>query len=287
MASPAPTKLITSNTQSGGQRTSFWILAAIPFEEPAAMYSPGKMSDPVAAKSLVIIENDAISVSVQNSKSGHTKSATATLKSTNVYYPSLVHPGDWLFIWMFDNQKSADQCVEWLEKISQGGSVGTKLCDAKSGLKHVGRITSVSTSDSVSGGVRTITQNISSSSFAELDSSVYYLWNPGEAAVPASTPSAGTGMASYADGANLNYLSAGLQQSSKNLAEAFNAFYQSTNDSTMYSPDSLVALYFILTMGIDSDNSLNSMINVRGAASDSIRVPTYVSRILGNSSASK
>lgn len=279
---PAPHKVITKNASQSGQRSSFWVISVCSFGEPAAMYSPGKLQNPVDVKELIIIENDAINVTINQTKDSFGKMANITLKSTNVYYPSLVHNGDWIFIWMFDTQNKADQCVTLLNTVVKGGAIGSKLCDWKSGLKHVGRITSVHTVDSVNESARTITQTIQSQSFLEFATSVYYTYSAAAAvgAVAAPSAAAGTGILSYADAGNFNQQHNGLDRSLTDLADKFINFYKSAKDNSQFSPDNIIALYFILIMGIDSDAAANNFGGIKGTFNDGISIPKDVATIM-------
>lgn len=280
---PAPYKLLTANTAESGQRSSFWVVAVCSFSEPAAMYSPGKLRNPVETKQLIIIENDAIGVSINGSKDSFGEMANINLKSTDVYYPALVHTGDWLFVWMFDTQNKADACVTLLNTVSSGGSVGTKLCDYQSGLKHIGRVTAVQSTDSVSAnGVRTINQSIQSQAFLEFATSVYYTYNPGESVSAVASPSnIGSGVLSYVDAVNLNFQTLGLDRALSGLADKFLSFYRNAKDNSEFTPDNLIALYFILIMGVDSDAQINNSSPVKGTVNDSIVIPSLVASIMG------
>ncbi len=280
---PAPFKLITANAGETNQRSSFWVIAVSSFSEPAAMYSPGKRSNPVDTKKLIIIENDAINVTINNTKDSFGKMANITLKSTDVYYPAFVHNGDWLFIWLFDNQAKADQCVLNLNTVAHGKSVGTKLCDYQSGLKHIGRITSVQTSDTVTNSARVINQSIQSQGFLEFATSIYYTYSAGAAVSAVAPPSGslGTGILSYADAGNLNQQRNGLDKALTGLADKFLNFYKTAKDNSSFSPDNIIALYFILIMGIDSDAAINNVGPIKGTLNDGISIPPTVALLLG------
>ena len=286
---PAPFKIVKSNTEGSNQRSSFWVVAVCSFEEPAAMYSETKLRNPVAAKPLIIIENDAINVTLNDTKDSFGKMANVSLKSTNVYYPALVHNGDWIFIWMFDTQAGADVCTTQLKAVMDGGAVGTKLCDYKSGLKHVGRITSVATSDTMAGESRIINQSITSQGFLEFATSIYYVYNIPGSVVPTSTASSGdtNALAALNQAAVTEYQSRGLDRSLTGLATKFEDFYKETRENADFSPDTIVAMFFFLIMGIDSDASANKIGNVKGTFNDGIAVPNAVGKILGRPNAKK
>ncbi len=279
-SSPAPYKVLKANAGDSSQRSSFWVVAISSFTEPATMYSKGKLKNPVETKQLIVIENDAVQVSVNDTKDSFGKMASISLKSTDIYYPSMVHNGDWLFIWMFDNQQKADQCVLNLKTIQSGKSVGYKLCDYQSGLKFAGRITSVKTTDSVSNQARTISQSIEAQMFLELATSIYYTYDAPAAAGPVAPPSgaAGTGFTGLANARIELYQKNGMDRALQGLAQKFLDFYKSAANQEQFSPDNIIALYFVLIMGIDSNNAADTQF--KGTLNDAIQIPADVARIM-------
>ena len=285
---PAPQRVLTSSHGEGvDQRTSSWVVAISRYEEPASSYTPH--NDPAKAQRLQIIENDAIAVTTSSNKSGFGKTANVRMKISNVWYPSLVNNGDWICIWMHSDKTQNDRITNALETLRDGGDPGTTLCDASSGLKFVGRITNISNSDSIGGnGQRSITQSIQAQMFLELASSIYYIFKAPVAAVPTVGPSKRSAESQKAteNAVIENYQTKnGLDTSLQNLAQKFLDFYKSNKPGSQ-APDNLVALFFIIIMGIDSDAE-SGVVGVKGTVNDGITQTQDISRILGRPKAKK
>lgn len=289
---PAPFKVLTSNNPSGvDQRSSSWVIAVSRYSEPASGYDPQK--DPAAQQQLQIIENDAIGVSISCPKNSFGKTASIRLKPTNVWYPSLVNNGDWICIWMHSDRSQTERISSLLKTIQQGGSVGTQLCDANSGLKFVGRITSINHQDTLgSNGKRSLMQTINAQMFLELATSIYYIFKSPVALAPTPPPSERTGgsLASLAaqavQGLIENYqINNGLDASLTDLAQKFLDYYKSGKPGS-FAPDNIVALFFIIIMGIDSD-AQTGVFGVKGTVNDGITQTKDISKILGRGRAKK
>lgn len=105
-------------------------------------------------------------VHVTNSKRSHLKGMTATFTDPHNEVNSAVASGDWIFVWMFDNQEDADETSERLR-------LGK---EATNGLKFFGRVKSVRSTisrDPESGKIYRFA-SLSAASFAELDTKVYF-----------------------------------------------------------------------------------------------------------------
>lgn len=279
-------KLITQNSpdDNGGshQRNSSWVVCIISFERAAAVLS-AEQAGPPKTKKILVIENDALGVTISNTKSSFGKLANLTVKSTNLWYPGYISPGDWMFVWMVDTQQKADEISKTLKDLP---SKTTKLCDEFSGLKFAGRILNISTSDTVTNQSRTITQSITGQAFLEFATSVYYTY-AGQAAAATLNPnqigSAGLPTA-LSPAAAETFLKYGQDSVLGQIAEKFLEQYKDKNDK---SPDTIIGLYYTFIMGVDSAKSIidPKFYNKPATGHHIIRVPKQVAIILGKSSA--
>ena len=284
----APKKEITQNVQDelGGtdQRSSSWVMAIVRYLEPSSMADSNNFPTRIN-----IIQNDIVGVSITNSKKSFGKMCNVSLKCTDIWYPSTVTPGDWIVIWMHKTQAETDRITDVLNKVQNGATkVGNALCDAKSGLKFMGRCLGVTHSDIADpGGQRVINQNISAQSFLEFSSSVYYTavtkshlklpTSPGTGDVSSETD------ARY-DAAKEAVLQSGLSKALADLAIKYRDFYVKGDGE--FTPDVIISLYFILIMGIDKDNYTKS-VGVNGIFNNGIHVPKYIGIMLNRRFAKK
>lgn len=313
----APRYVITAkekgnwNADSGGtkkDRSPSWCVAFVRFNTPGAMFRGDE--DPFAEKKVLVIENDCVGVEVDNPKAGFAKTCQLTMKIGEIYYKNAVAPGDWVFVWMSDQQDNIEQILDRLMKDPNGTTrrlEGTdpsyQLNNWNSGLKFMGRVLSVPEADSISvGGQRMIAQTVSCQAFLELASSIYYTFiaqnvltldqsvkdnvmnsdfYAKEIAKIGSKPSNATTSNPQKSASN------GLEVALTNLSHAFDNFYRRTDGKDEItgdsSPEAVIGMLFIITMGIDADSNLvnNAIPGARGTFSDAIGIPRSVSGILG------
>ena len=157
-------------------RSPSWCVAFVRFKTPGVMFRGDE--DPFEERKMLVVENDCVSVSTDNPKGSFAKTATINMKIGEVYYQNAVSPGDWVFVWMANEQDHIDKIVNTLFNSENGtpGSTGkVTLNDWKSGFKFFGRVMDVPAADTVSaGGQRYLGQSISCQAFLEMASSVYY-----------------------------------------------------------------------------------------------------------------
>jgi hypothetical protein len=321
---PAPRYVVTLkdtankswNSDSAGtkaDRTPSWCVAFVRFKTPGAMFI-GK-EDPFAERSVLIVENDCVSVDVDNQKSSFAKMCTLNMKIGEVYYRNAVSPGDWVFVWMSDQQDNIEQVLDRLMKDPNGTSRRRKtdnnnmyLNNWDSGFKFVGRVISVPETDTIqAGGQRVVGQSITCQAFLEMASSVYYTFIAqnvltldqkikDEVATTAFFEQQINGLsgqkkstAPQKNSQGQKPASNGLEAALTNLSYAFDNFYrrldgkdESVGDT---SPEAIIGLMFIITMGVDAKD-LNARVDkaipgATGTFSDAIGIPKSVSGILG------
>jgi hypothetical protein len=283
--SEAPRKEITQSQSGSDQRSNGWVVCFITYENPVPNYFRDDKDI------MRIVTNDAISVTTSSSKGSFGKTAQVTLKSADDFYPSIVSNGDWCFIWMTDNMTDRQNVLESLAKIRAGQSAGNTLVRYDSGLKFAGRVTSCNSSDTVQAtGARTITQNISAQSFLEFASTVY---NTGTIIKlePTSVKAALNGPQSVEavtqliqDVAVQTQLTESLSSFTKKTAEAFKNL-MNKQDPAYNSPDRVISLYYLLSMGIDKPQQY--LPGVPANFNSGITIPSKVSAIFNKPSARK
>lgn len=312
----APKYLITAkegdgwNVDTAGtkkDRNPSWCVAFVRFKTPGSMFD--KEGDPFAEKKVMVVENDCVGVDVSNSKASFAKTANLTMKIGEIYYKNAVAPGDWVFVWMSDQQDNIEQILDRLmrdpngtTKRLEGTDPNFQLNNWNSGLKFVGRVMSVPEADTISlGGQRMLAQTISCQAFLELASSIYYTFIAQnvltlDQSLKANTLTSdfyakeiakiGTNPSSGATSQTQKGVTNGLEAALTNLSHAFDNFYRKVDGKEAVgdsSPEAVIGMLFIITMGIDASTSaVNQAIpGAAGTFSDAIGIPKGVSGILG------
>lgn len=296
---PCPSFVITHNSETSEGQTyghhdtdPSWCVAFVRYDNPASSYGSKGDITKIRATDPLVIENDCIGVNVLNGKSDFGKRCELTFKAGEVYYPYAVRPGDWVMVWMHDSQSAIDEVVRSIKGLS-GKQRST--FDFNSGLKFVGRVIALSSADVMAErGVRTITQTVSCQGFLELASTIYftgmarYVLNP---ALEAGTQDPNKQLADRSTTAAA--LVKEYQQRHKGLMDKYLAILSDqTQQRDGLSPDRIMALILIFTLGIDqtigSIQGVKDKIDtIRGNFNDSILVPQPVAKMLGRPSATK
>lgn len=274
-----PYKDVIANSLGDGttpthQRNPSWVVAFIRFMEPNCINTTD-----IVDSELVIVKNDCISVDINNTKSDYLKTAMISLKPTDVWYPGYIASGDWVCVWVQDSESEIDRIVSTLKKLKYGSiPVGNILCGEKSGLKFIGRVNEISTSDQVSSnGQRSIIQSVTAHSFMEFTTSIYFNYGGQALATPAGKTAEESGTA-VTDGFAFKAELSMLDTTIKNYATQFYKFYSESSD---WAPDTLVALHLLLGFGISSDAAIFEQFGgVGGSPNDAIWVPSVIFRIL-------
>jgi hypothetical protein len=271
---------ITANSVDSHQSSPGWCVAFVRYKEPCSAYSPLGNTDPSSGldvtKDILIVQNDAVSVSTSNSKASFAKTCAVSLKNSNISYQNAVSPGDWMFVWMHEDSNKIQEVVESL-KTANTLKPFSSHNDWHSGLKFVGKVIAVSNSDQVSdGGIRQIATQIDGQAFLELASSVYF------------TPTAS--LAFKAFGITDPYAIINSNDAAKNrfseAAEFLTGIMQTKKLET--TPDVFIMFIMIFMMGMGKDDFANSVFAGGlkfGNYNDAIKVPDKVTNILGIPSA--
>lgn len=117
-----------------------------------------------------IILTDVQTVGVTRTKDAYVKSATVFLAPGEIDYLSQIHPGDWMFVWMLDNQTDGRALVDKLKD----GDPGNYFL---SGFKFMGKVNSrFKMGTRTPDGGPTVRFQITANAFKEFDASMY--WDP-------------------------------------------------------------------------------------------------------------
>ena len=93
-------------------RNPSWCVCFLRFKEPAANFI-SKKSDPVDTFAPLVVENDCVAVTISRPKGNFAKTASLTMRIGQIYYQNACAPGDWVFIWMSDQQEKIDKIQAW------------------------------------------------------------------------------------------------------------------------------------------------------------------------------
>ena len=130
--------------------------------------------DSLKTRKPLVVYNDAIRVTVNNSKSSPRSNCSITLKGGDLNYSTAVHPGDFVFVNMLNWETAA-------EKIRDIAASEGAINRTNHGFKGFFKIESVERNISVArNGAKTITYEVTALGFTEFETKVYY--NPAIAA---------------------------------------------------------------------------------------------------------
>ncbi len=165
-------RLSPGNRYAMHQTSASWLVLFIRQSEPAAAYSKGTDQE-LNWREPMIIENDCLNVHYQGSKGSYGKTCRLELKAQEVYYLGALAPGDWVVVWMANDQQHIDRL-----RLAIGSSKKSDMAllnDWHSGLKFVGRVGRVNDAIVVQqGGVKTVTQSVDCQAFLEMANSIYF-----------------------------------------------------------------------------------------------------------------
>jgi hypothetical protein len=158
----------------------YWVIAVIRLGLPLS-FSRATMSSvtkditagaQLRASKPLIITDDCLQITVQNSKRQHTKTLTATLKQTDVNYLVEILDGDWVCAWIVNNERDY---LSLLDRLSAPEI--TRPCNEfYDGLKFVGRAHSIRKAGKVdrNDGKKTTQYSLQCIGFQELDTQFFY-----------------------------------------------------------------------------------------------------------------
>lgn len=281
---PTPKYTITQNTADSHQTSPGACVAIVRYANPASMYTGGKsLTD---TKPLLIIQDDCIGISVENSKGSYLKNASLIFKSGEVYYPNAVANGDWVVVWIHEDQDQIEKIVSGLQALRQASATKSftqfranpSLNSWESGLKFIGRVTGVGAAETISAnGERVVAQRIQCQAFKELDSSVYFTY------MATAQFQSGSQNTLPTDALRLNQL---LQaERFSGFAKEFATYLENayTGDPQGNTPEKVIYFILVWLLGIQDKDSLPTDANqaVKGNFNDAIVVPSILAKLIG------
>ncbi len=174
--------LITQNSTDSHQMNPYWIVAFIPIKnrvsfDPIKMKSTqAALQDPSGAEDIIIADGDTQSVSVSSSKENHVSGCTISLIHDAIDYRQVVAGGDWVAVWMFDNQTDYTRIRKALVDGTFKNGLGDEgLNGVQDGFKFIGRVSSCRQKKTrQADGRMSVTYTVAANGFTELDSTQYF-----------------------------------------------------------------------------------------------------------------
>lgn len=172
----APIKIISPSHPDSHQTSPGYVIAFLPFSYRDT-YNKRSQFDDVSTteKSLqiqkpIVIVNDAVNISITNSKAQPMDTAEVQLLSGDVNYSAAIAPGDHALIWLVNNQDD-------FYKISNDVlNKRASLNGERSGLKFIGRVNSVrqAMQTQPGDGKKMYRHTITMAGFSEFQTQVYF-----------------------------------------------------------------------------------------------------------------
>lgn len=126
------------------------------------------VTDALKVNPVLILDTTITNCQTSSSKQSYTSSCNISLLPSAVNFISQVHPGDWMMVWIVNNE---EQRITLRQKLA----TSQRSNDFHSGLKFIGRVSSVRQQLSQSAmGMRELAWNIQGVAFRELDSQTFY-----------------------------------------------------------------------------------------------------------------
>lgn len=157
------------NIENPTSRTNSMVVAIFPFKHK---HLPGGKYDPSKALELdkrLFIEKKITSLAISSAKGSPTSRTNIVLKDTDNEVVEKVAPGDWMMIWLCNNIEKAEEIRQLVDREKAANA-------ADSGLKFVGRVTSVNRAGQLNptNGVITKTVSIQGTGFYEFETQIYF-----------------------------------------------------------------------------------------------------------------
>lgn len=291
---PTITYTIKSSAEGKHDAAPGWCIAFVRYTNPCSGYS--QKGSLLQTKPLLVVENDCVSIGINNPKGSFAKTMTLTLKAGDVYYFNAVSPGDWVCAWISDQADDIKNIVDILDKRAgiqktNGGSNNqadnqNQLNNWDSGLKFMGRVLSVTNNDTLQGTKRVVTQTVTCQAFLELASSVYFTDFAKVKFQPAGQSADATDQSEQSNKTEVAYKIQLLNNSRfKGFADKFYQFMENSSSDPEHrlSPDSVIKFLMILLFGMHSGELgvPGTTGPLQGNVNDAIRVPFDIAWISG------
>lgn len=172
----APVNLISPAYPDSHQTAPGIVVCFLPFTYRDTYHNQDKFPNvsttelSLSIQKPLVVVNDAVKISISNSKAQPLDTAEITLLSGDVNYSAAIANGDHCLIWLLNNQED-------YERVSNNVlNKRANLNDQKSGLKFVGRVNSVRQMLQTQGqdGKKFYRYSVTLSGFSEFQTQVYY-----------------------------------------------------------------------------------------------------------------
>lgn len=268
----SPSFPITRNQIDSHQAVPNVCINFYPFEVSETRYSNKSISkEKSLAASKITVTSDVISCQIASNKSNYLMTAELTLAAGQLDYQSVLTPGDYALIWLFDNFDDYT-VISNLALSNSSSNNGRSANDSDSGLKFIGKVNSVRTNVSVSeNGTKSVRYTVTLKGFSEFQSQIYY--NPILYDSDASKQS--TGDQKHIDGMKFF----------NKLTDRYNALL--TSDEPVYNITKILNFLISVLIGEGPDSNNRGDLTVQQTPVKSYGVPKLMSDILGVTSSNK
>ena len=164
------TKYIKSNTPDSHQTDPHWIITFIRFNtRDTKNYDTLGPANFEPTRSVLIVENDCITVSVSTSKTNYTPSVSATFAGGDINYSTAINPGDFMFVNIVNSSVKARELYLRIEK----GEPINRIGDGFKGFFRVNNVGKIINTDPGS-GQKILRYQITGYGFVEFQNTIYY-----------------------------------------------------------------------------------------------------------------
>jgi len=168
---------IEQNTVDSHQTSPAWIVTVLRWKDRTSSNVFPTFADKIATRRPLVIESDALSVSVQNGKGSLTPGCQVILKGGDLNYSTAIAPGDYVFINMLDDEFKALEIGTKARRLQQINGV-------HDGFKGMFRVKGCRRRLQIDGnGRKQLSYVLTGFAFTELNNVIYfnpYLFNAGE-----------------------------------------------------------------------------------------------------------
>lgn len=237
---------INKNTLDSHQTSPGYVITCLRFSNRDTYNYENKTKDPLETRKPLVIINDAIQVSVTNTKSGYHTSMTAQLKGGDLNYATALSPGDYILVNMVNWEEQAFKIATRAANLQQ-------INRQNDGFKGVFKIQTVRKNLIVNptAGVKSLIYTIHAAGFTEFDNVIHY--NP---AIKSAFAEAGHALYQIAIG----------------------EFFQNLLISSFSCQKLVKNLFKILIGKSEKDNSTE----IHNYGNTHFKVPKSLGRLLGN-----
>ena len=261
----APIKIITPSHPDSHQTSPGYVIAFLPFYYRDTYHKRSQFEDvSTTEKSLqiqkpIVIVNDAVNISITNSKADPMDTAEVQLLSGDVNYSAAIAPGDHALIWLVNNQ---DDFYRISNDILNRRA---NLNGERSGLKFVGKVNSVRQIMQIqpNDGKKMYRHVITMVGFSEFQTQVYFneLLSP--------VIQTGDGLT-----ANLQFFA--------QVSDQYQNLFKSIKDDARLPTEKLITFFVDVFMGPGPKNAAKLVDDrLEQTPNASFLVPTEIARYLG------